>query len=113
LPADGNKGWLGLAWMLAALIPATIGGGLLSPSINSLITRRTPAAEVGGTLGVSAALVSAANALTPVIGGAIFQFLGVSAPFLIGGVILAALLILALQRITPGAEEQRSPAPAQ
>jgi len=24
LPADGNKGWLGLAWMLAALIPATI-----------------------------------------------------------------------------------------
>jgi DHA1 family tetracycline resistance protein-like MFS transporter len=41
------EGWLGLAWILAALIPLSIGGGILHPSINSLITKRIDPSEVG------------------------------------------------------------------
>jgi DHA1 family tetracycline resistance protein-like MFS transporter len=112
LPEDGNNGWLGLAWIMVAMIPASIGGGILSPAINSLITRRVSGQDIGGTLGVSSALVSLANAATPLIGGAIFQFIGSTAPFLIGGLVLAGLMGVAIQKITPGAEEKLTPAAA-
>lgn len=93
LPDDDNTGWFGLGWMLLALIPTSIGGGILSPSINSLITQRIDSADIGSALGVSTALVSAANAITPLISGSLFQFFGSTAPFLIGGFILFFLTI--------------------
>ncbi|MBL8046024.1 MAG: MFS transporter [Anaerolineales bacterium] len=105
LPADNANGWLGLAWILLASIPASIGGGILQPSINSLITKRIEPQEVGGMLGISASLLSGANALAPLLGGAIFQWVGSTGPFLIGGVVLALLLLAALQMIKPGREE--------
>ena len=67
------------------MVPAAIGGGVLQPSVNSLITKRIDLLEVGGMLGISAALLSAANAIAPLIGGLIFQAIGPAAPFLIGG----------------------------
>lgn len=105
LPDDSANGWLGLAWILAAMIPASIGGGLLQPAINSLITKRVEPDEVGGMLGISAALLSGANAVAPLIGGALFQTFGSTAPFLTGGVALGVLLAAALYLIRPGREE--------
>lgn len=99
LPDDVNKGWFGLAWILVAMIPTSIGGGLLSPGLNSLITQRSLSADAGGVLGISAALVSGANTITPLIGGTLFQFLGSTAPFLIGGIILVVLLVFATQLV--------------
>jgi MFS transporter, DHA1 family, tetracycline resistance protein len=99
IPDDNNNGWVGLVWILVAMIPASIGGGILSPSINSLITKRVGGKDVGGTLGVSSALVSAANAITPILGGSIFNFLGSTAPFLIGGLLLGVLFFVARQKI--------------
>jgi DHA1 family tetracycline resistance protein-like MFS transporter len=99
IPDDGGNGWGGLAWIMVAMIPASIGGGILSPSINSLITKRVSGRDVGGTLGVSSALVSAANAAAPILGGSIFKFLGSTAPFLIGGLMLGVLFLLARQKI--------------
>lgn len=107
LPDDTHTGYLGLGWLLIAMIPASIGGGILSPSINSLITKRISSNEVGGTLGISSALVSAANAIAPISGGVIFQFLGSTAPFLLGGIILALLLVYAFRRITPTPADDR------
>ncbi len=105
LPPDGNTGWLGLIWLLVAMVPASIGGGILQPAINSLITKRVSPAEVGGLLGISAALLSAANALAPLLFGAVFQWLGASAPFLLGGGLLLVLLVVAWRWIQPGQEE--------
>jgi DHA1 family tetracycline resistance protein-like MFS transporter len=105
LPPDNNKGWLGLAWILFAMIPAAIGGGVLQPAINSLITKRVEPIEIGGMLGISAALLSGANAIAPLLGGALFQGLGPSAPFLLGGIALGVLMFLAMQLIKPGREE--------
>lgn len=107
LPPDSNTGWLGVAWLLIATIPAAIGGGMLQPTINSLITKRISAVEIGGMLGISAALLSAANAIAPVLWGAIFQGLGSSWPFIMGGVLLFILLLLSLRWLTPGREETK------
>ncbi|MCZ7673265.1 MAG: MFS transporter [Chloroflexi bacterium] len=53
LPEDGNNGWLGLVWILAAMVPLSVGGRVLQPAINGLITKRVEPLEVGGMLGVS------------------------------------------------------------
>jgi DHA1 family tetracycline resistance protein-like MFS transporter len=105
LPGDGNTGWLGLATLMIAMIPAAIGGGILQPSINSLITKRIWKTEVGGMLGISAAMLSGANAIAPIIGGFIFQALNPAAPFWIGGIGLGLLFIYSLSNLKPGQEE--------
>ena len=105
LPDEADAGWLGLAWILVAMVPVAIGGGILQPSINSLITKRVRSDEVGGMLGISAAFLSAANALAPLIGGAIFQGIGPVAPFILWGALMAVLLLLALRLVVPGREE--------
>ena len=99
LPPDGNNGWLGVIWIFAAMVPASISGAVLAPTINSAISKRIAADEVGGTLGISAALVSAANALAPLIWGMLYQTLGEVAPFLLGSAVLITLFALAAQRI--------------
>ena len=99
LPPDTDNGWSGLVWILIAMIPTSIGGGVLQPSINSLITKRSERKEVGGMLGISAALLSGANAVAPLLGGAVFQGLGSTAPFLLGGLLMGALLLASLRGI--------------
>lgn len=99
LPNENQKSWLGLVWILVAMIPAAVGGGVLQPAINSLITRRVDANEIGGTLGISAALLSGANAVAPVLGGAIFQGLGPQVPFLLGGGLLLVLFFIARKQV--------------
>jgi DHA1 family tetracycline resistance protein-like MFS transporter len=108
LPDDSQTGWLGLAWILAAMVPVSIGGGILQPSINSLVTKRIGKDEVGGILGISTALLSLANAIAPVIGGAIFYAFGSTMPFLLGGLLMAALWLGAIRWIKPGREEHAS-----
>ena len=106
LPDDINNGWLGIVWLLAAMIPSSIGGGVLQPSINSLITKRIDRSEIGGTLGLSAAFLSGANAIAPLIGGALFQVGGASAPFWAWSITMAVLLAAAWTLIKPGREEK-------
>ncbi len=109
LPENGNSGWLGIVWIMVAMIPTSIGGGLLSPSINSLLTKNA-AGEIGSTLGLSAALVSAANAINPLVGGGVFKLLGSTAPFLIGGVLMGVLFLVARTKIGV-ANTQTTPVP--
>jgi MFS family permease len=109
LPNDNHNGWLGLAWILLAMAPVSIGGGVLQPSINSLITKRVKKDEIGGILGISASFLSGANAVAPLLGGAIFQVLGATWPFLFGGLLMGALWVSALLIIKPGREESAPP----
>lgn len=105
LPSDGANGWWGFVWIMAAMIPATIGGGMLQPAINSLITKRVNPDEIGGMLGISAAFLSGGNAIAPLIGGALFQGLGAAAPFVLGGMLSGLFLLVALWQVQPGKEE--------
>jgi MFS transporter, DHA1 family, tetracycline resistance protein len=96
LPENGNNGFGGVLWLLLAIIPISIGAGLIRPSINSLITQNVEEQEYGQALGVSSSLVSAANASAPLIGGLIFQTYGATAPFIIGGVLMGGLVSISL-----------------
>lgn len=109
LPEEENTGWAGLIWILVAMVPAAIGGGLLQPAINSLITKRVDVKEVGGMLGISAAFLSAANGIAPVLGGALFDAIGPTAPFIAWGVLMAFLLGVALRLVRAGREEEAEP----
>lgn len=106
LPPDTHNGWTGLGWLLVAMIPTAIGGGILQPSINSMLTKRVVAGETGGILGISSALLSGANAIAPVFGGALFDVFNASMPFLVFGIIMAVLFAVALRWIHP---EQTAP----
>jgi DHA1 family tetracycline resistance protein-like MFS transporter len=101
LPADNQNGWSGLGWLLIAMIPTAIGGGILQPSINSMLTKGVAAGETGGILGISSALLSGANAVAPVLGGALFEFFGAGMPFLVFGTIMALLFAGAIRLIRP------------
>ena len=109
LPNEADSSWFGLAWLLVMMIPAGIGGGILHPAINSLITKRIAANEIGGMLGISAAFFSGANALAPIIGGALFETLGSTAPFVFWGGIMAVLLYMSLRYLKAGQEEKAAP----
>ncbi len=95
LPDQSARGWFGIVWLLVASFPAALGGGLLHPAVNSLITKSSDKSEVGGMLGISAAFYSAANAVAPLFYGLLFQWLGAPVPFFLGGVILLILWLIA------------------
>jgi MFS family permease len=99
LPEETNKGWLGIIWLLVASFPAALGGGVLHPAVNSLITKSSNKNEVGGMLGVSAGVYSAANAVAPLFYGSLFQWLGAPVPFFAGGAILLVLWLYAPRAI--------------
>jgi len=95
LPEETNRGKLGIIWLLVASLPAALGGGVLHPAVNSLITKSSNKGEVGSMLGISLGLYSAANALAPLFYGFLFQWLGAPVPFFAGGLILLTLWFLA------------------
>lgn len=94
LPDESQRGLGGILWLMAGLIPLAIGAGLIRPALNSLLTKHAPPGETGAVLGVSAAMVSLANAVAPLLGGWIFQAYGVTAPFVVGGAVMAGLLLI-------------------
>lgn len=99
LPNDDHNGALGLVWLLVAMVPTTLGAGILSPSINSLISKSVGSTEVGGALGASSSMNSLANVVAPVVGGLLFQFAGSSMPFLVGALVLLALYVVSQTRL--------------
>jgi MFS family permease len=105
LPDESKKGWLGIIWLLLGSFPAALGGGVLQPAINSLITKAADKGETGGILGISSGFLSAANAIAPLFYGTLFQWLGAPVPFFLGGLILAVLWLVAMRRV-------KMPAPA-
>jgi DHA1 family tetracycline resistance protein-like MFS transporter len=100
LPNEAAKGWFGIIWLLVASFPAALGGGVLHPAVNSLITKSADKSEVGSILGISAGFYSGANAIAPLFYGSLFQWLGASVPFFAGGLILSVLWIFAPRAIS-------------
>lgn len=101
LPQEGRNGIGGVLWMIAAIVPLSVGAGLIRPSINSLLTKRVAKEEYGAVLGVSSAFISAANAAAPILGGLIFQAYGPTMPFLSGGLLMLVLAFASLALIQP------------
>jgi DHA1 family tetracycline resistance protein-like MFS transporter len=85
--------------LLIVLIPLAFAGGVLNTTVNSALTKVVRVEEVGGILGLSAALESATRVLSPTLGGILLDFLGTWAPGIIGAIITAWLTTFIWRRI--------------
>jgi DHA1 family tetracycline resistance protein-like MFS transporter len=85
--------------LLIVLIPLAFAGGVLNTTVNSALTKVVRVEEVGGILGLSAALESATRVLSPSMGGILLDFLGAWAPGIIGAIITAWLTTYIWRRI--------------
>jgi DHA1 family tetracycline resistance protein-like MFS transporter len=88
-----------LAALVIVVTPLAISGGILNTVINSAISKAVGPDEVGGTLGLSAALESLTRIVAPVVGAWLLQEVGAWAPGVACGLLLAWTTVFALRRI--------------
>jgi MFS family permease len=74
-----------------------LGAGLAIPGVTSVISNRTSGLAQGRLMGGIQAILSLAPILGPILAGLVFDYVGVTAPYLLGGS-LAALALLAAAR---------------
>lgn len=96
-----------LAIVVMPLVP--IGTALLFPSTTSLISGRTPAQDLGVTMGVSQTFGGVARAAAPVISTKVFQELGHAWPFVLAAGLVSVVTLLAF-RVEPQGVAQTPPA---
>ncbi len=85
--------WPVLVLALAALI---VGQGLMTPTLASIVAGRSPIARRGGALGLQQMAGGLGRVVGPAMAGALFQHVGVGAPYVVGAGITAAALGLVL-----------------
>jgi DHA1 family tetracycline resistance protein-like MFS transporter len=84
---------------LAVQIPVALSAGVLGVVTSSALTKSVYREEVGGTLGLSAALDSLTRVVSPILGGLLIDRLGAPAPGIAGALIMAGLIGFAWHRI--------------
>jgi DHA1 family tetracycline resistance protein-like MFS transporter len=80
-----------------AIAILTLGNGLSTPVLSSLVSQLSPEAERGEILGVFQSLQSLGRICGPLIGSALFNFASYSTPFIVGGLIMLSSFLLALK----------------
>jgi DHA1 family tetracycline resistance protein-like MFS transporter len=90
-----------VGWMLyPAVAVLSIGSGMATPSLTSLISRRVSPQEQGGVLGGTQALTSLTMIVGPLVAGLLFDAVGPASPYLAGALLIAgacAVLFVALR----------------
>jgi MFS family permease len=80
-------------WMLYPVVGAlAVGAGLAIPALTALLSRRAPAEQQGRLMGGVQAVLSLALISGPLVAGAAFDELGVSAPYFVGAILSALAL---------------------
>ena len=88
--ADGTSVLYGGLFLMAA------GSGMAMPSLNSLVSRYTPADRQGLSLGVFRSLGSLSRAIGPIIGGVLYWKFGSTVPYWVGAGFLVVPFFMAL-----------------
>jgi MFS transporter, DHA1 family, tetracycline resistance protein len=81
----------------APLIALTLGSGLATPALQSLIASQAGADERGAVMGLSQSASALGRVIGPLFSGALFEHLGVSAPFFGAAALVLAALVVAAQ----------------
>jgi MFS transporter, DHA1 family, tetracycline resistance protein len=108
----GGLALVSLNLVLVALVPSGIflypvvgllalGTGLAIPSLTAIISNRTPAEAQGRLMGGMQAILSLAMIAGPALAGLAFDYLGVPAPYLIGGTLAVLALIVSGTNLVP------------
>lgn len=109
----GGLALVALNLALVAMVPSgvflypvvgllALGTGLAIPSLTAIISNRTPAGTQGRLMGGLQAILSLAMILGPTLAGLAFDYLGVPAPYLIGGALAVLALIFSSADLMPG-----------
>jgi len=78
-----------IANFLVSLTAVVFGIGMLNTVIPSFISKRTTAAKQGGALGTAQSVSSIARVPGPLMGGFVYEFAGLAAPFFLSAALLA------------------------
>jgi MFS family permease len=85
--------------LVLALVALAVGQGLAAPTIAALVAANARDDRRGAALGVQQSATALARVIGPALGGALFQYVGVSAPYVVGAVLVGvALSLLAVER---------------
>ena len=87
--------------MVAAVPLLAIGSALMNPTINSLISKSAPPDKQGLTMGTAQSLGALARVFGPPSGTGLFQFFGPSAPYFVGGLLMALVSLIRLKKAEP------------
>lgn len=107
LPEQDVAALVGLA-VVIALVP--IGTALLFPATTSLVSRHSVRNETGQNLGVQQAFGGVARMTGPIWSTAVFQHIGISAPFWIAAALMGTVGLVALTVRRPGEAERQTDA---
>ena len=105
LPADENKGWGSVIFLLIVLTPLPIGIALVQPNVGSLVTKRSDPQRIGEALGISASFTALGSIVGPLSGGLIFDLFGPNRLYLISGLSGLVLFGIVLRYLQPLPEE--------
>ena len=78
-------------WLYIIMTPTAISGGLLNTLLSSTLTKAVAPQEIGGILGLSAAVESATRIIAPLLGGVLLQQVGTWAPGAFGAVVMTGV----------------------
>ena len=87
-----------------------IGAGLAIPSVTAIISRNVPENSQGRLMGGIQAILSLTLILGPPIAGTAFDYVGVPAPYWIGGLLAALALLVAVRTLLPSHKTSEYPA---
>jgi DHA1 family tetracycline resistance protein-like MFS transporter len=99
-------------WLLLvpALVLLVVGQGLAAPTLSTLVANQAHDDRRGGALGFQQSAGALARIVGPAMGGALFEHVGVAAPYLVGAAMVAVALLL-LTALRPGAPGVPAPVP--
>lgn len=85
--------------LLVVLIPMSVGTGVMNTVINSALSKSVYPEEVGGTLGLAAALESLTRVAAPTVGGVLLGQVGAWAPGIVAALLMGWLASFVYRRL--------------
>jgi DHA1 family tetracycline resistance protein-like MFS transporter len=82
-----------LLWLYIIMTPTALSGGLLNTLLSSTLTKAVEPQEIGGILGLSAAVESSTRIIAPLLGSVLLQQIGAWAPGAFGAVVMVGVSI--------------------
>ncbi|MBI5354709.1 MAG: MFS transporter [Chloroflexi bacterium] len=82
-----------VVWLYIIMTPTALSGGLLNTLLSSTLTKAVAPQEIGGILGLSAAVESSTRIIAPILGGVLLQQVGTWAPGMFGAILMAGISV--------------------
>jgi DHA1 family tetracycline resistance protein-like MFS transporter len=97
-----------LALLFISLGILSAGEGAVTPTVSALLSFASPPEAQGETLGFAQGLAGLGRVVGPLAAGSLFAMVGPGSPFLIGGILVALAVVLALPALPARRETEET-----